>query len=148
MRPYRGKRIDNGEWVYGWFVEINGKHYICNDKYAPLGIFYHDKPNGERINLISNLLGGLIKVDPKTVGQDTGEIIDGKEVFAGDILEYWFGAPWNPEQPIRVIGEVIWQDSGWWFHAKGGEYDGHLADIGEGKVIGNIHDNPELEEKE
>lgn len=29
---FRGRRIDNGEWVYGSLVVINDRYYIFNDE--------------------------------------------------------------------------------------------------------------------
>ena len=62
MRQYRGKRIDNGEWVYGWYQELDGDSYIS-----------------------SNVLREVL---PASVGQSTGKT-DGKDndVFGGDILK-------------------------------------------------------------
>lgn len=84
MRPYRGLTKD-GKWVYGDRLTIYKKVYICNPSKVPVEIFYHDKPNGERVNILSSLCTAITEVIPETVGQQTGVKDDkGKEIYKGD----------------------------------------------------------------
>ena len=63
---YRGKRIDNGEWVYGYLIGkdvIVGEIKLWEEEYFWTEYWY--------------------KVDPKTVGQYTGfDDIEGNRIYA------------------------------------------------------------------
>lgn len=134
---FRGKRIDTGEWVYGWpfadtadcSLKKNGK-CICQHDGSEFFIvewvdIYHEYE--ER------------KVTPETVGQFTG-LLDknGKRIFEGDIVRLYF-------IDAEEVGEIVWDEERYrvaYFSPDGDIYgvDGTV----EIEIIGNIHDNPEL----
>ena len=118
---FRGKRVDNGELVYGDFVS---KKYILQ---------------GYRVEFGYVVPYNCFEVIPETVGQYTG-LTDknGKKIFEGDIIEVGDG---ENAQRVRVFfedGQFVVSH-----YALKLLRDRTLYS----EVIGNIHDNPELMEK-
>lgn len=124
---FRGKRTDNGEWIYGSLaINKNGSCQISDhsDDFR----FWHS-------------------VDPETVGQYTGlDDKTGKEIYEGDIIQFT-----NP----KMIAEVVWAYAAFhlkWHHENTkrirlrglSETEPIFHNIHLFEVIGNIHDNPEL----
>lgn len=126
---FRGKRLDNGEWIEGYYAVIGERKVII----APPEMFYDENAN--------QCYGSEIKdVDLDTVCQYTG-LTDknGREIFEGDIVE---GTHAVGRVKRRVDGlwllYTAWQKGIMWGlcpNDKGGTTV---------VVIGNIFDNPEL----
>lgn len=138
---FRGKRIDNGEWVLSGniirFIPENGEDLIFIPSLSEPCICHHD----EKDNIIAFEKGMFYKVDTKTVGQYTGlNDKHGKRMFDGDILlidgeDGYFKLEFD-EDTARFI-------------ALGDSYIGDFDNFNnyEAEVIGNIHDNQELLER-
>lgn len=129
---FRGKRIDNGEWVQGFYA------LVASNKGLKHGI-YTVAENGCVIPY---------EVDPETVGQFTG-LTDknGQKIFEGDIVKSCFRDDADKE-PMTVEFRI--ERGGWFPFACGDgcgccEVDTYPPEYTE--VIGNIHDNPELIKK-
>jgi uncharacterized phage protein (TIGR01671 family) len=125
---FRGKRMDNGEWVEG-SVAVWGPESARQYSIMPI-------PTSPGITLYNFL------VDHVTVGQFTG-LCDknGRRIFEGDKIKY--GAEYERES-IVVFEQGCFQ-----LQRNGGlaplRYH-NLVDSNtlDGFAIGNIHDNPEL----
>ena len=136
----KGKRKDNGEWVEGYYVCLNGDRHFIYTGYAETdcGTYYPD----------------CHEVIPETVGQCTGlKDKNGKLIFEWDILNadgYMFfvrfgkcGGVKNNEN-YSYIGFYL---DGFDVITKNGFYFGLRDDIcyfTGVEVIGNIHDNKDL----
>lgn len=126
---FRGKRLDNSEWVYGDLLRMHDVPYIYPDP-APNG--WND-----------------YEVIPDTVGQFTG-LLDknGKEIYEGDVLSVLYNISLDRENVCVVYGGAGELSPGFYFSDDGTNDINHtwmFRDfINDGEVIGNIHDNPEL----
>ena len=131
---FRGKRIDNGEWVYGYYVvDPVGEHRIY---WKPP---YEATSNPYRF------------VFAETVGQFTGlHDKNGKYIFEGDILTVSYPRIAIEEQLQSKIGVVEFLDTLPAFCVMRNKFPNcktvsSFNNTGEQwEVIGNIHDNPEL----
>ena len=125
---FRGKRFDNGAWMYGSFVILNGRYFIFD--------------NADRHG-----------VDPTSVGQYT-ELKDknGKEIWEGDIFgDDDYG---TVRSVFRVPGGLAFEDNplsfGYDHRAPLYPYSS-IAEMQNAswlsqccEIIGNIHDHKHL----
>lgn len=131
---FRGKRIDNGEWVYGDLLKIAGGALI----------YYGHQIDCDELEEDSDIAVEILKnevavVNPRTVGQFTGLYDDdGKGIYEGDIFQV---KAYEPKY------EVYFAD-GMFQYCQIGSLNRRpmfLRRINiDSYVIGNIHDNPEL----
>ena len=118
---FRGKRIDNGEWVEGYFVNLWLMHY---QKHQPI---------------ITDNNAVSYDVDHSTVGQYTGlKDKNGKRIFEGDIMAF-------TAYGFNYVGTVEFADGSFSVMC---EHMSPFLDQAVSKhgahIIGNVHDNPEL----
>lgn len=121
---FRGKRMDNSQWVYGYYVQMHGEHKSISY------IYTGEVDTGTR---------GFIhrqRVISESVGEWTG-LMDksGREIYEGDVLSFVpvdspkFNAPYKPFVVHWKDADARWSD---W------------SPRGDVEIIGNIYENPDL----
>lgn len=130
---FRGKRIDNGEWVEGKGIDLNfNDAYILTKEYDSCSGYYM----------------GEVEVIPDTVGQFTGLTDKNlKKIFEGDIVSIN-----EHEDCVNGVYAIAWDNENHcWKMTRDCLYHfdyfsfSELNGFNEScEVIGNIHDNPEL----
>ncbi|MDE5987131.1 MAG: YopX family protein [Prevotella sp.] len=134
---FRGKRLDNGEWVYG---DLLHPHTSCR-------IVSYDESETD-MGLLTDY--HYYDVIPETVGQFTGFVdMAGQDVYEGDYMLCKGVLPSNKDE-IYCQPLVYHKDALCYLIAETGTYmrlverdvDGNMMYT---VVVGNIHDNPELQ---
>lgn len=124
---FRGKRIDNGEWVVGHFYEFMGRSYIFEPPFTSKNLTH--------------------EVDPSTICQCIGRTDrDKKLIFDHDVIAYL--DTYSTESGYAeadCVGEVVWDEETLSFQVTNrlSAESWEVID-GECKVLGNAIDNPEL----
>lgn len=125
---FRGKRIDNGEWVCGSLLitKTTTKHYWV----SPPRPIFHGAMLGD----------SLFEVDPKTVGEFASlKDKNGREIYEGDLVRFMTGS----------AKEIVYHNGGFGYMMSGdfigiaGHHHFRLL-MEESEVVGNIYENLEL----
>lgn len=134
---FRGKRVDNGEWIGGYLVKLGKCSFSDPDRF---GIMKRAVPVGESV--LYNIK--IDEVVPSTVGQCTGLVDkDGKKIYEGDIV--------HCISKFDIANCVVIFEDGEYRLVPDKYYKNYKTGMGfhsvrcfDKTVIGNIHDNPEL----
>ena len=134
---FRGKRLDNGEWVYGDLIRTrcythDGKKMYEEESVAIVSDTTFVEYDGQPYHKI------FCFVDPATVGQYT-ELKDrnNMKIYEGDIFK--------TSNSYRLPSLIEWDKEN--ARYLGRDIKGNISYIGREpaiEVCGNIHDNPEL----
>lgn len=125
---FRGKRTDNGEWVYGDLIH----RQVWNSSFPVIRTQDSGFDNYDDYEVI-----------PETVGQFTG-LTDksGTKIFEGDVVNGFFNRK-------KITGKIIYGSDAHFFIDRKGLYGIGLNNSEDWvRVIGNIQDNPKLMEVE
>ena len=147
---FRGKRVDNGEWVIGSLIDAKGKAYIIVSVEAECS-------DGENTDLYAT---EWYEVLPDTICQYSGRTDKNKKkIFEGDILR-GFQYPFCHDGEYNYYAEIIFANCSFMTYTHKnpsscvrGISDGNTEVMEcwaseDWEVIGNIYDNPELLEEE
>lgn len=147
---FRGKCVDNGEWVIGSLIDAQGKTYIVVSVET-------ECLDGENTDLYAT---EWYEVQPDTICQYI-ELTDknGNKIFKGDILR-GFQYPFCHDGEYNYYAEIIFANCSFMTYTHKnpsscvrGISDGNTELMEcwiseDWEVIGNIYDNPELLEEE
>lgn len=127
---FRGKRIDNGEWVDGDSLihSMFKKGDVC-------------------VGVVEGM--EIYSVIPETIGQYTGKDICNQKLFEGDIVEWYedYDDSFGYSKTANGYSVVVWDNENYcWSFKTDNEYIQPFNDWNWENcfIIGNIHDNPEL----
>jgi len=139
---FRGKKVEDGLWATGYLIKCDGKTWILHPEgivtsYKKEEIF--GKTEGWKAIVLPRVF--VVEVIPETIGQFIGlHDINKVEIYEDDIVDTGYDR-W-----------VVRFDNGSFYAVK--PNTGSFLDLSreiinyyEMKVVGNIHDNPELLEK-
>ncbi|KKM03568.1 hypothetical protein LCGC14_1773170 [marine sediment metagenome] len=128
MRPYRaipiGKPIKSENFVYGWYSEIEGIHYITIKE--AVGHWSEDFYS----------IIGMVEVIPETVSQQVGfKDKNSKEIYAGDKYKWYQPLIENGKQIRKEHISIVMNDIDQLYYLH------NRAENGWGgvEIIGNIH---------
>lgn len=128
---FRGKRVDNGKWVYGDLIQ--------NSNNGVLIVYQLEHMDGLEYHCVE------FEVDPQTVGQYTGvNDVSGSEIYEGDIVNTYpfhthrVSKTYKYQKVIFLSGEFKAEHSDYGWEGE------TLIALNHCTVVGNIYENEEL----
>ena len=121
---FRGFNAKNKQWLYGFYLQNRGAHFVCPDEFA-MGKSWDD-----------------YEVEPDSVGQFSTLYDKHKnEIYDGDVLKCYDIKSLIEVRFVRGVFAFLWN----------GNLDDECVTQAPthewAEVIGNIHDNPGLIKK-
>ncbi|ELQ0051165.1 hypothetical protein R2C82_000620 [Listeria monocytogenes] len=123
---FRGKRIDNREWIYGNLMQFEDRATF---------IFADERKGASTLTYAHFIINNMHAIDEKTIDQYTGlKDKNGKKIFEGDVgwdeHNECYGVVKFEEGKFLYVWENIAED---------------LQEVADGiEICGNIHENPDL----
>lgn len=146
---FRGKRVDNGEWIYGRGLQQ------CKDELGnEIVAIFEDVVKSEKyIKKEGRYILYYVPVNPETFGQYTGmKDKNGKNIFEEDIVRFSYITDGIEPIEIECLAKVVFEDGSFMIKCVKGHVHNSMQralftmDYFNIKVevVGNITDNPEL----
>ncbi|EAG3521265.1 hypothetical protein JSZ24_001182 [Listeria monocytogenes] len=123
---FRGKRIDNREWIYGNLMQFEDSATF---------IFADERKGASTLTYAHFIINNMHAIDEKTIDQYTGlKDKNDKKIFEGDVgwdeHNECYGVVKFEEGKFLYVWENIAED---------------LQEVADGiEICGNIHENPDL----
>lgn len=133
-RPFKGKRLDNQEWAFGFYNA------------------FVNRETGEREYFIQTVeedgsIGPIHKVDQRTLCQGIDTDKNGNPIYECDIVRHYTDY-FDGDEESFVLRKVWWsQEYHSYLMTWPDKPSGTIVDTGVFEVVGNVYDNPELEEQ-
>ena len=154
---FRAKRIDNGEWVEGFYSQLpkpslgatiitNGD--LCAEDVADYIIVNQCKQHSNFSNAfpLEVVECEYYEIDPETLCQYTGKSDeDRKKIFEGDIVGFIdLYSTESGYSESSCLGEVVWSEEECCFHVTNRLSAESCEVLDECKVVGTVFDNKEI----
>ncbi|MGJ6106411.1 YopX family protein [Listeria monocytogenes] len=126
---FRGKRIDNGEWVYGNLMQFEDSATF---------IFVDERKGASTLTYAHFIINNMHAIDEKTIGQYTErQDINNNKIFEKDIATCQFFDK-------KITGVIEFIEYMWAVNDRKNQRLYQLNEVSNIEVVGNVEENPEL----